>query len=506
MSEFGFYFGTKVINITETKGKKVLVNISIPKTGNISSGLKQEDADQTKQADALREEFRKNEISPCNVSVALAGEDLIIRTFDLPIFLSKKELKFGTVAFEAKKYIPFKIEDLVFDFQLRPDREAKKILVLFVGIKKGILDKYLSLFEQLQIQARLIEYAGFSILRLLRLGGLKDRGILGVLNVDLEEETNFLVCQNGFPLFSRDITLIPSSETEAKSTYYIEKLKSEIRISLDFFRRKFLSKPLNKLIILSPPQLQTEIATLTKDLGLSTTALETSKFLGRDLEFSGALAKSYTTAISNRQRLRFQINLLRPEIKEEAVEELSLATLPTAITSIRIKPKTVLLAFLIIFLAVGWGWYRQPPLKEDLNVIRAKQPKIEGISDQQTLPALMNLESEYANKVNIMEDVVKNRFYLIAAMDIIPQLMPEGAWLTSFSFRTKEGELEFSLEGMVSLGDPDKEFTAVNDLVLGLKNDPKFSQRLKEINPVSIESGALGKQKLEVTKFEILCR
>ena len=59
---------------------------------------------------------------------------------------------------------------------------------------------------------------------------------------------------------------------------------------------------------------------------------------------------------------------------------------------------------------------------------------------------------------------------------------------------------------MVSLGDPDKEFTAVNDLVLGLKNDPKFSQRLKEINPVSIESGALGKQKLEVTKFEILCR
>ncbi len=503
MSEFGIYFGTRIINITEVKGKKALVNISIPQERIINPELEQKNPDEAQIVNALKGEFAKNEISPSNVSIALPAEDIIVRTFDLPIFLSKKELDYSTIAFEAKKYIPFKIEDIVFDFRLYRDRKDKKNLVLFVGIKKEILNRYLSIFKQLQIRIRLIEYAGFSIMRLLKLGGIKDTGVIGLLNVDLEEETNFLVCQNGFSLFSRDINLFPRSEGETESAF-IEKLKSEIRISLDFFRRKFPTKSLEKVIVLSLPQYQTEIAALIKNLGLSTTPLVISKFLGRDLEFSGTLAKSYAVAISNIQRSRFPMDLLKPAMKKE--EGLPGQALPVAIAAIRIKPKVVLLASLIILLSVGWGLIRRLPLENELKIIGVVQPKIEGISGQQSFASLANLEREYIDKRDVMEGVVRNRFYLTKAMDVIPRLMPSGTWLTSFSFQSLSGKLEFNLEGLVSLADPDEEFAAVNDIVSGLKNDPNFNQYFKVINVVSMERIELTKPKLEVTKFAILCR
>jgi Tfp pilus assembly PilM family ATPase len=521
MPEFGIYFGSEVINITAVKGKRILANISIPQAKIIGSELEQKIPDERKISAVLKGEFVKNNISPDNVSIAISGEDLIVRTFDLPIFLPKKELNYNTIAFEAKKYIPFKIEDVAFDFRFRANREDKKFLVLFAGIKKEILNNYLSIFKELQIKIRLAEYAGFSILRLLPLGGLKNRGILGLLNVDLDDETNFLVCQAGFPLFSRDINLIPRSESESlaggtssektdklSSTaklIFMEKLKSEIRISLDFFRRKFPDKPLDKIIILSLPQFQTEIATLLKELGLPAIPLETSKFLDKDFEFSAALAKSYATAISNVQRLRFPINLLRPAVKREAVKGLSIKALPIEITPLRINPKVILLAFLVIFLTVGRGWYkRQLPLNE-LKIVKGEQPKIEGISGEQSSSALADLEKEYINKINIMKDMVKDKFYVTEALDAIPRLMPEGAWLNSLSFQILHDRLELRLEGMVFLDDLDKEFAVVNDIVSGLKNNSNFSRRFREINVVSMERDELAILKSEGTKFVILC-
>ncbi|MGD9015199.1 MAG: pilus assembly protein PilM [Candidatus Omnitrophota bacterium] len=523
MSEFGIYFGTEVINITEFKGKReapLFLSISKARVANLVTEKKSEKDSEKKTdedskaaiatsmlANILKEELSKNNISPHSINVALAGEELIIRTFDLPIFMSKKELEYPAIAFEAKKYIPFKIEDLVFDFRLLPDKKNKRILVLFVGIKTETLSKYFSLFEELQIRVKLIEYAGFSLLRLLKSSGLKDKGTLGFLNIDLKEETNFVVCQNGFPLFSRDIVLLSKSEGESKLDLLMNKMKSEIRISLDYFRRKFPTESLKNLIVLSPPKLQEQINILAKDLDLSAIPLETSNFLDKNIEFSTALVKSYATAISHKQRLRYSINLLRPAIQKEGIKGLPIPALSSILKIVKINSKVALIAVLIIIFTIGWGLRRILPLENALRITKINQPKIEGISDKKTLSALKKLNKERLKKIEVMKDVLENRFYLTEAVDIIPYLMPQGTWLVSLTFEAKDEGLEFGLEGAVMLDDSDEEFAAVNDLVLALRNDPKFNQHFREINIVSMEKGALSKKtEAEVTRFVILCR
>lgn len=511
MSEFGIYWGTEVINITDVKGKKVLMNVSFPKPAIIGSVSEQEQEgegegeDIAKIASALKEEFIKNDISLDNAYIALAGENLIIRTFDLPIFLSRKELEYPAIAFEARKYIPFKTEDVLFDFRIFLDRKAKKYLILFVGIKKELLNRYLAIFEQLQIKVRLVEYAGFSILRLLSLGGLSNKGVFGVLSVDLEDETNFLVCQDGFPLFSRDIILTSKLEAEEK-TDFIGRLKSEIRISLDFFRRKFINKKINRIVILSPPQIEEEIVTLVKELGLSPMPLKTSKFLENDFEFTGVLSKSYSTAVSKVKKLRYSIDLLKPAVKKEKKWAPSLKALPLAIGDIKLSSKVVLLSCLMIVVSVGASWIKRVPRENELRVLKANQPKVEAIIAGNSYQALLSLEKEYNKKIKDMNSLVKGRFYLTEALDMIPRLMPAGTWLNMLDFKITGGKLEFKLEGIVSLSDPDKEFAAINDLVLGLNNNPKFNQHFNDINVVSMARANLGRLKLEATKFTILCR
>jgi len=505
MSDFGLYFGTEVINLTEVKGKRLITDISLPNSA-IRSVLEQKKPDFAKAATLLRNEFETNELSPTNACVAIAGENLIIRTFDLPMFLSRRELDYDTITFEVRKYIPFKIEDLVFDYRFFTDRKDKKVYVLFVGIKKESLDLYLSFFGQSQIKARLIEYAGYSVMRLLKLNGISDKGVFGLLNADSEEETNFLVFLNGFPLFSRDISLILGAKPEAKPNF-IGKLKSEVRISLDFFRRKFPTKALERVIILCAPNFQEEITSLINDLGLSPIVLRASKFLSRDTEFKPTLAKSYAVAIGTSQRLPYSINFLRPAIKKEKAKiAISMKALPISIAAVKINTKVVWIAFLMIFLSAGWSWLRRAPLENELKLLKTNQPKIEDIVGSSTYAVLSSKEQEFITNTNNIKTMLKNRFYLTTAMNVIPQILPEGAWLTGFDYALVKDEFKITLDGVVYLGNQDKEFAAVNEIVIGLRDSSEFNQRFKEIKVISMDRDQLGEEHLEATRFQILCR
>jgi type IV pilus assembly protein PilM len=132
MSALGIYFGTKVISIVETMGRRVLNNIKIPLSTVSLGELEEKVPDEIKIVALIKEELRKRRISAKEVTIALTGRDLIIRTFEMPI-LPLGELK-SAVTFEAKKYIPFKVEDLVSDSQFKLDKSTRGNLVLYMGL------------------------------------------------------------------------------------------------------------------------------------------------------------------------------------------------------------------------------------------------------------------------------------------------------------------------------------------------------------------------------------
>ncbi|MCX5713470.1 MAG: pilus assembly protein PilM, partial [Candidatus Omnitrophica bacterium] len=269
-NSLGIFFGPKTISLAETRGKELINSVQIDRSNLVSAGLDEKVPEEIKLIALFKDEIRKNKIEAKEAGLALSGNDLIVRTFEMPL-LAPHELK-RAINFEVKKYIPFKLEDLVADSQIRSDKMSRKNLVLFVGIKKDVLNKYLTVLKQLDITLTSIEYSPFSVLRFSKMAGAGTWGTNAIVSAGLkEDEANFMILENGFPLFSRDISLadivnIQSPDSEAGKVAFLERLKTELRFSFDFYRRKFPSKKIKKVFFLINPDYRQEVEPFMKEI------------------------------------------------------------------------------------------------------------------------------------------------------------------------------------------------------------------------------------------------
>jgi len=510
MSVLGIYFGLKAITVTETKAKKILNNLKIAHSTFSGGELQEKIPDEIKIVALLKDEMRRNKIESKQAAICLSGKDLIIRTFEIPT-LPAGELA-SAINFEAKKYIPFKMEELVFDFQVQFDKVSRRNLVLFVGIKKETLDKYLSILGQLDIKATIIEYSAFSLLRFMQLAGIGNKGIVGVISVDFEEEdeVHFTILEKGFVLFSRDITLMGRPEEigigeKVEPAVLLEKLRTEIHISLDYYDRKLPTKNIENIFLLCPESFRQNLETAIKEMGLAVNYVETNKYIDRPIPFNLGTIKSYGSALSKIIKTRIKVDLLSARAKLKTEEEATIGTeLLSFLADLKISPFVVILGLFIFAGTFIWGQYKISKIAKELNYLFSVRPKVANINPDSSYEELTSSNSEYKKKLELMDSLVKKRMYVTEQLDIIPRAVPDGVWLVDYSFSEDDNKIELDLKGLAYVGDDDKELKLVNTFMSNLKDNATLNRNFKEISIVSIERSAVAK--VMATSFVIVCR
>jgi len=507
MNTLGVYFGPQLISIVETKGSKPINYIQVSQS-SIRELLEEKVPIPVKLTVLLKDELVKNNIEANEATVSISGRDLIVRTFEMPI-LPRQELD-TAVNFEVKKYIPFKIEDLISDFQYKLDKTIQKTRVLFVGIKKEVLDNYLNILSQLGIKIKSIEYSAFSILRLLKLADIKEKGIIAVVNIDItkDDEANFVVLDDGFPLFSRDISLIGgyeevAKEEEAQSSIVSEKLKREIQISLGYYDRKFPGKNISKIFFITNPNYRADLDGFIKDLGLGIHFIDINKYIDRPIPFSLAFVKGYSSSLS-KINIGVKINLLLAKervTKKTAQEALTSLSWVMCFKSDVIVVVVCFLIFIVIFLS---GIYRALPLQKELNNIINIRPATSTISGELSFEELRNINSNYKIKAEAMDNLIKERLYLTPLLDAIPRVAPKGIRLVNLSFKEAEDKIELILEGTAYLGNSEKELELVNTFLSRLKENSTLTKYFKEMSVVSTGNKQI--EKITITNFIISCQ
>jgi type IV pilus assembly protein PilM len=511
MSSLGVYFGPKLISIVETKGKKIINNTKITQLTTSADELEEKVPSQIKGLEIValfKDELRRNKIEAKEATISLSGKDFIIRTFEMPL-LPREELK-SAINFEAKKYIPFKVEELVSNFQLKFDKVSRTNTVLFMGIKKEVLDRYISVFNQLNIKINSIEYSAFSTLRLLKLTGLSNKGIMGILGTDLklEDETNFTVLEDGFPLFSRDIALTSEHEDLEKtegvgSQMILEKLKTEMRVSLDYFHRKFPTKDIKKIFFVCEEAYRSNLEALMQEIGLSGKFIDITRHIDRSIPYSLSSIKGYSSSLSRVIKSDLKSNLLAP--KEQVALLKGRAEAFPLLKGLKLDYKMATLGLLICLATFGFGYHRMESLRKEFNSIISLRAAVATVSLGAPYEDLTDTDSKYKSKLDALDNLIKKQLYVTELLDTIPGIIPKGVWLTKFSFnREGEARIDLSLEGAVYLGNSDKEFGAVNQFLSSLKGAANFIKYFREINIVSMDRRQL--DKVTVTNFLILCK
>ncbi|MFC1548985.1 type IV pilus assembly protein PilM [Candidatus Omnitrophota bacterium] len=138
----------KVVSIIKEAEKNLLSAYNIK---NIPPEAKSSD---TKQL--VEEALKEIDLHPEDINLGFSGPSVIVRFIDLPK-MNKEQLA-SALSFEAEKYIPFSVNEVVMDYLILGDGpETGKMRVLLAAAKKELVNSRVELMEELGISINVLD-------------------------------------------------------------------------------------------------------------------------------------------------------------------------------------------------------------------------------------------------------------------------------------------------------------------------------------------------------------
>ena len=166
---------------------------------------------------ALRRMTRETRFSTKRVATAVSGENVIVRILRLPVFDSGDESLEFAVRGEARDFIPFDMDDVVFDYQKLGEvqHESTRVLeVLIVAVRKDVIEERLALVREAGLDPVVIDVGSFALCNALSEGGAIAPGEAVAL-VDIGAQiTSVAILKGGVARFTRDLTIGGRNITE----------------------------------------------------------------------------------------------------------------------------------------------------------------------------------------------------------------------------------------------------------------------------------------------------
>lgn len=221
------------------------------------------------RGEALKRLVVEKGIRGRDVVSSVAGRSVIVRYVNLRK-MERSELH-NAIRFEADKYIPFSIDEVVLDCQPIEGAEnvgADEMKVLLVAVKRNLVEDHVSLLRSCGLNPVIVDVDGFALgnAYLLATAGHSEEGVRGLVDIGASK-TNINVMEHGQSLFTREV-YVGGSDFSAEiarrlavNPFEVEALKNdagekeqelrdavqgvsddlgnEIRLSLDFFENEF---------------------------------------------------------------------------------------------------------------------------------------------------------------------------------------------------------------------------------------------------------------------------
>jgi type IV pilus assembly protein PilM len=153
----------------------------------------------------ISELFKNLKIKSKKVGFSISGYSVIVKKVNLNV-MDDDKLEEHIMA-EAEQYIPFDIDDVYLDFQdLKTNREGSdRTDVMLVAAKKEIVDGYLEMLENLNLQPVIVDVDGFALENTYEYNHPKNDN---VALVDIgASKMNINILSGGISVVARDIVV-----------------------------------------------------------------------------------------------------------------------------------------------------------------------------------------------------------------------------------------------------------------------------------------------------------
>ncbi|MFH1768501.1 MAG: hypothetical protein ABH858_05020 [Candidatus Omnitrophota bacterium] len=431
----------------------------------------------------------------CDIFVSLPNQEFIFRYFTVP-FMSKKEVD-STILYEIEKYIPFKIEEMIWDYRCVKFFRYKKINISFLGMKKFLYQKYENFFTGLSDKSVLFEPSSISLIRLLKsIYPVRKLNDFALLELSDAADCYITFFHYGLPVFNKSMSTFQDYGLKLKDPLAMEKLQEEIRVSLQYFTREFRDYKLDKLIVVSGPQTSLDISSLKAKLGIDSLVIDSDKIVnGKDLSIEELTA--YAAAAGQTYRYRCKFN---PVLSDSKVNPIDIAaSLLKGINFVFISIMLIVMVvinFLLSLVSQNVIAYKEDKFKkkeESVSLLDSVRPK-----------SLKDLKVYLNGRQNFLLDAKRKdaaRMTFSPLLDRFPQLLTDGLWIDRM-YLSRGDKMKFNMEGTILLLNLDQQRESFDLFVANIKNDDVFKDNFEKVNIVSFTKGKV--KQYDVIKFELI--
>jgi type IV pilus assembly protein PilM len=443
---------------------------------------------------------KPKKIKSKNIICALPESNVYIRIVDFPKMSAKKIEE--AIKWEAEQYIPFKIEDVNYDWEIVSDKD-NKLKILIAAAPKKILENYMSVFKPIDLNVLAFDLESRALARAL----VKKDEKNGVLIVDLgARSTTLTVFDKGYIQYTASIPVAGNSFTEKISNEMnvdidkAEKIKREC--GLDIKKRKgrvfnILQSALaeilreiqntvdfyvdqdpdvnkvGKVVICGGSSNLPKLINYFKDnlkqkveLGDPCGNLSINLSKRNNKLFSKKKALSFASCVGLALRgvssdsVTKEINLVNQE-KQIAFGERGIRKQISFIAGVLIIFSTIVIA---AYLAM-WGYfvYENNELSQQIE----KEQQIFQNKDPENLEGMA---SEFNRRVRLTEEAYESKIYTSKLIEELEAITPEGVEFVEFEWESKDNTVIIHGKGKV------------RDDVLTFENNLTVSDKFTDIN------------------------
>lgn len=527
----------KVVILKETPKGTHLVKASMVSV----KGAETRELRDVRRAEAIREVLEKTKIRPREVSTVGIWCSPIIRDIKLPKLPEAKLRK--ALRYEIEKHIPFKVEDVVWDFQVLSEvteGKSKKVNILLIAVKKEVIDRYLRVIHQAGVRPKIIDVDPLASINSPLTDDLSEEKVtalidLGARNIILNIlKGRVLQFARSIPTAGNALTMalveglkIDFAEAERLKCEKADALLGEAKEIRE--ENEHSSQKISEII---RPTLEELIAEIEKSFRYYKTNFEVEKIDEIILCGGGARLRSIEKFFA--QRLKIEVRIgdplaniqLTPEIDREYLKGIS-SSLAGAIglarrnlIRINIFPKELLkvqrveqgrriyriaavglAAFLL--LCFSTRLIQSLVIKHRINKMeRAKKEMGPTALEVEKLKAQ---DKEAQEKIILIKRITSYQSLWSPVIYEVSQLTPQEIWLTSFATVKREGrgemlfvELDEKVERELKLKGVAPSHQAVVQFMTNLERSPLFQK-------VAIASTQEKEKLLGGIEFEIGC-
>lgn len=486
-------------------------------------------------AQEIKIALEKEGISATDVCLSLPTKDIIFRSFIIP-WMKSTEIE-ETVQFEAKKYIPFSLDEVIYSIApiTKTEDNVKQLKIIFVAIKKTTIKYYKDVFSKAGLNVEIIEPAAMGLMRSLILKDLLPPTGLCALLDDEDSEGKIIVIENQIPQFVREFQLTSlSQEGEGEEQRDAGRLVKETAISVEYYARQNPNEEIESLIYFSKESNQDIADELEQELGLEVAQIDLSAFSSNGSIQTLQQIHAFGTCLYNTVQSNAQFILIEEEEVSDKVELKSFAPETQRIDFKKIIPVAGVCAAIIAggYIFSGKG---AAEIKKDVKAIESKlgKDKDKSASSLKKKSSLITKNLRNFKTIRMDSDVA---YFL----QFIPNSMSEGMWLEKIDIlypkteagkkgkkktskkkktgkKSKKGEskkskvedvplkpkVEIEITGYVYHEEVGQQFNLANDLARILRSDSKFSAYFEDIK---FQTKITKMEEHQVTSFTVSCK